>query len=135
MQPEDLLRDLPGYPYTAWLLVVLLGLGYLAKTVRDRPQKQARTNANLGSRLQRVETAQELERVRRLQVEHELTRLGVPLSWWPPDPDAPRPPAPRPPARVDQLDVDEDQADDDPPTRHVPVPPIPHYPQHRRTTP
>lgn len=134
MQPDDLLRGLPGYPYTAWLLVVLLGLGYLAKTVRDRPQKQAKTNANLGQRIGVLETAQALTEVRRLQVEHELIRLGVPLSYWPGDP-AHDLPAPRPPARVDQQDdVDEDQADDDdPPRRHVPVPPIPHYPQHRRT--
>ncbi|MFP5372399.1 MAG: hypothetical protein ACLGI3_16850 [Actinomycetes bacterium] len=128
MGPDDLLRDLPGYPFTAWALVILVGLGYLAKTVRERPQRQAKTNANLGGRLQAVEQALQLADVRRLQVEHELQRVGLRLPYWPGD-TAAAPPTVQP---LHSLD-DDDQADDDDATSLRPtIPPLPDYPQHSR---
>jgi hypothetical protein len=124
--PDELLRGLPGYPFTAWLLVALVGVAYLAKTVRDRPQKQSATNARMGARLQRVEQLLAAQNVRRLQVEHELTRRGVRLPYWPGDPILPA------------LDVDEDQGDVDEyepaeTSARATVPPLPDYPRHRRS--
>lgn len=150
MAPDELLRGLPGYPFTAWVLVALVILAGVAKSWQNRPQKQRTTNAKFGQRLQAVEQLQALEVVRRLQVEDELRALGVRLPFWPGDPvpdqsPAPqirsenmtRPPAPRPPA--EQLDDDDLDGwpphDDEPMTvARVAVPPIPAYPRHRRST-
>jgi hypothetical protein len=127
MGPDELLRGLPGYPFTGWALVLLVMLAYLAKTIRERPQRQTKTNANLGGRLQAVEQRLQLADVRRLQVEHELQRLGVRLPYWPGDAAAPTVQPPHSP------DDDDDQADDEAETALRPtIPPLPDYSHHRR---
>ena len=125
MQPDEVLRGLPGYPFTAWALVVLALVAGAVRTWQNRPQKQSQTNANLGARLQDVETRFELAQVRRLQVEHELIRLGVRLPYWPGDPATVQPPHSSPP--------DVDDFDDEPPTsQRVTIPPLPDYSHHSR---
>jgi hypothetical protein len=86
MQPDELLRHLPGYPVTAWILALLVMIGALLNILGNRPQRQKNTNANFGKRLQDAEQAIQLERTRRQQVEHELRRRGIALPHWPGDP-------------------------------------------------
>jgi hypothetical protein len=131
MQPDDILRGLPGYPFTAWALVALALVAGAVRTWQNRPQKQSQTNANLGARLQRIEQAHELTQVRRLQVEHELTRLGVRLPYWPGDPAPTVQPLHSPPAPADY----EDDDDLGPETaQRVTIPPLPDYSRHHRRT-
>lgn len=142
MNPDELLRGLPGYPYTGWALVVLALAAGAAKSWQNRPQKQRTTNANLGRRLQAVEQLQALEVVRRLQVEDVLRGLGVRLPYWPGDPPTTPAhrvePAPRPPAVVDEhqddeLDDDQDDGYDDRTAARPAIPPLPRYPRHARS--
>lgn len=135
MAPDQLLPALPGYPYTGWLLVALVVAAGVVKSWQNRPQKQRNTNARFGSRLEVVERTLYLERMRRIQVEHELTRCGFVLPVWPSDPD-------QPPARyVDEHQADDvvdehlaDDLDDGPVTQHqVTIPPLGSFPAHRRS--
>lgn len=132
MQPDELLRGLPGYPVTSWLLVLLVFAGVVAQTWRNRPQKQSQTNARFGSRLESVERELQLEQMRRIQVEHELIRAGFILPAWPVDPPQP---VPRHVARAVELDDDDDQADEYARTEahRVTVPPLPPINRHRRS--
>lgn len=133
MQPDEVLRGLPGYPFTAWALVVLVLVAAAVRTWQNRPQKQSQTNANLGGRLQAVEQALQLREVRRLQVEHELQRLGVRLPYWPGDPAPTVQPLHSPPAPPEPPDDHDDQGDDYPETsQRVTIPPLPDYPRHAR---
>lgn len=54
-------------------------------------QRLTRSAVSQGERLGDLEERAELERVRRLQLEDELTRRGMDLPCWPPDGDRPRP--------------------------------------------
>lgn len=130
MQPDELLRGLPGYPVTGWVVVCLIAAAAVVRAWQSRPQKQRDTNARFGQRLETVEIDLRFERTRRIQVEHELSRAGFILPDWPDDP-------PLPPARplVDERDVDEHLVDGYPETeQRVSVPPLPEFPRHRRRT-
>jgi hypothetical protein len=130
-------------PAWASLFATLL-LALAAAIARRISRRSAKPQ---GERLGSLETAFELERVRRLQIEAAIRAEGIPLAWWPPDGAEPparsyEPYSGRGPWPEDGVPLpydDDDQAGDVEPRRAgetridpLPIPPLPEYPHHRR---